>query len=66
MEVTDYVRNSYQHHSDFQSHQSAEPREESEKVNMRKLIKKIADWVNDANHMEIDRNIVANLRNVRK
>lgn len=33
---------------------------------MRKLIKKIADWVNDANHMEIDRNIVANLRNVRK
>ena len=33
---------------------------------MRKLIKKLANWVNDANNVEIDRNIAANLRNVRK
>lgn len=33
---------------------------------MRKLFKKLVNWVNDANHLEIDRNIVGNLRNVRK
>lgn len=33
---------------------------------MRKLINKLINWVNDANHLEIDRNIVGNFRNVRK
>ena len=33
---------------------------------MRKIFQKLADWVNDANHVQIDRNIVGNLRNCRK
>ena len=33
---------------------------------MRKLFHKLVEWVNDANRVEIDRNIVGNLRNVRK
>lgn len=30
---------------------------------MRNMFKKLVDWVNDANHVEIDRNIVGTIRN---
>lgn len=29
---------------------------------MRKILKKLIDWANDANHVEIDRNIVGTRR----
>jgi len=32
---------------------------------MTKIIKKLINWVNDANHVEIDRNIVGTVRNHR-
>lgn len=33
---------------------------------MKNVFKKLINWVNDANHWEIDRNLIGNFRNVRK